>query len=93
MTLREFRGECLKYPHLRILWDKVAGVALNTQTRGLPLALRVYRGEELSHDDRMVFEEQRRKFDVAVADLKDACKTYRIEVPDMNVGDVCTLYS
>ncbi len=92
MTLGELRSECLKYPQLKTLWDRVAGIALNTQTRGLPLALRVYRGEELSSEEKVAFDNLQQQFDAAAADFKQACQHYNIKTPEIRVGDVCALY-
>lgn len=93
LKLKEFREECLKYPHLKDLWGQVAGIALNTQTRGLPLALRFYHGEPLSPQEETIFEELQHQFDAAAARLKKACNIHGIEMPEMEVGDVCALYS
>ena len=93
MSIETFREECRRVPELTRLWNALADIALNTQTRGLPLALLAYRGEKLSDEEHRAYHMQQQEFETAAAELARACARHDITAPALRVGEICALYS
>ncbi len=93
MNIEAFKEECSRIPELARLWRALADIALNTQTRGLPLALLAYQGAELSEEEHQAYHAQQSKFQSAADELADACKAHGIAAPMLRVGEICALYS
>ena len=93
MNIEAFKEECVRIPELARMWRALAEIALNTQTRGLPLALLVYQGAELSEEEHQTYNAQQSKFKSAADELADACKTHGIVAPMLRAGEICALYS
>ena len=93
MTIEELKEACSRIPELNKLWNALVDIALNTQTRGLPLALRVHRGEELSDEEHSAYHAQQENFSTAAEALIRACAKHGIAPPVLRVGEICALYS
>ena len=93
MTCEELKEACSRTPELTRLWNALVDIALNTQTRGLPLALRAHRGEELSEDEHRAHHAQQEEFETAAETLMRACVRHGIAPPVLRVGEICALYS
>ncbi len=92
MTIEEFKAACNPIPELFELWNALADIALNTQTRGLPLALRVYQAEQLSEEEHRAYHTQQQEFQSVAEDLARACARYNVAVPELRVGEICALF-
>ena len=93
MTTEELKEACNRIPELNTLWNALVDIALNTQTRGLPLALRAHRGEGLSDEEHSAYHVQQEEFDAAAQTLIRACAKHGITPPVLRVGEICALYS